>query len=167
MTDEEKTIMERLEQKLGVETAEVLRELIECILDESSDRKDYINNLFHVMKGALGEYLKARYAEANGDPAPDERQHWDTEVEEHFMFRFRDVVFHHDRGGKNHRNARDEALLLLRRAVPGELARSKYELCKAIKGLQPRHLVDPTDSEVDEFFARCMNEYDKYVELDG
>jgi len=142
------------------ELRELVARLVGEILDEATERKDYVEAVFNVMLGALGEHFKARYAEANGDPDPALRAHWDAEVDAHFMFRFDAVVGRRKKGTFDPRKAFDEAMEDLRDAVPRELRRSAHEFAKDFK-LDPKALVPPPDSATDEFLARCQNEFEQ------
>ena len=140
---------------------EYVQELVQETLDEAVRRDKYVDDIVAVLRGALGEYLKARYSEANGDPDPFEREHWDKEVDEHFMFKFNRVVTRRARFGQG--AAFEEALADLRVEVSTTLRWAKAQVASMFK-LDIHKMVDPLDSRVDEFFARASNEFDACFE---
>lgn len=138
---------------------ELVQRVVDELLDEALTRNAFVEDVCNVLRGAIGEYFKARYAEANGDPDPDLRRHWSEEVDEHFRYRFDVVVKKKHRGRYDPTKAFAEAMEDLRSAVPAELGRSAREFAKDF-GRRVNTLVDPPDSATDEFYARCWNEFE-------
>jgi len=133
--------------------------MVEELLDEATYRKDYVNELFYAMKGAIGEYYKARFAEANGDPNPLTREYWDRETDRLFRARFHQRVVVKTKGSFDVRKAFDEAMEDLRDVIPSELEESGREFAEDF-GLDFKKLEYPPDSATDEFLARCHNEFE-------
>lgn len=143
------------------ELRETVARLVEELLDEALRRDDFINKFVNVMKGALGEYLKARYAANNGFAHDAETAHWDKEVDEHFMFRFAQLVIVKTKGQFDVKKAFAEAMEDLTALTPNYLAWAKRKVAevKSFK-LDERTMVEVPDSDVDEFYARCWNEFE-------
>lgn len=146
-------------------TDEKLRELVEQIvgeiLDEATHRKEYVERITDCLSGVLGEHLKARYAANNGFDHDAETIHWDKEVDEHFMFRFARLVSLKTKGKFDPKKAFAEAMEDLAALTPNYLAWAKRKVAevKSFK-LDERTMVEVPDSDVDEFYARCWNEFE-------
>ena len=138
---------------------EFVSRLVEELLDEATYRKDYVEELFHAMKGAMGEYYKARFAEVNGDPNPRTREHWDRETDRLFRSRFHQRVVIKTKGSFDVRKAFDETMEDLRDVIPSELEESGREFAEDF-GLDFEQLEYPSDNVTDEFLARCENEFE-------
>lgn len=137
----------------------LVERVVEELLDEALTRSSFVESVYNVLRGAVGEYFKARYAEANGDPDPALREHWDEEVDEHFRYKFDVIVKKKHRGKYDPQKAFAEAMEELETAIPAELGRSAREFAKDF-GIRVNALVDPPDSVTDEFYARCWNEFE-------
>lgn len=141
---------------------EIVRVMVEELLDEATHRKDYVNDFVNVMRGAMGEYLKARYAEANGFPYHPERVHWDKEVDEHFMFRFNVLAKTKTKGTFDARKAFVEALDDVRDGAGPYLEWAKRKVAEVPEfKLNEKTMEDPPDVALDEFYARCWNEFEQ------
>ncbi len=138
---------------------EIVERMVEELLDEALTRNAYVESLYNVLRGAVGEYYKARYADANGDPDPSLRRHWDEEVDEHFRYRFDILVKKRHRGKYDPEKAFVEAMEELEASLPAELAHSGRVFAKDFN-LRANTLIDPPDSVTDEFKARCWNEFE-------
>lgn len=148
-------------------TDEKLRELVEQmvgeILDEATHRKEYVERIADCLGGALGEYLKARYVANNGFEHDAETVHWDKEVDEHFMFRFARLVGLKTKGKFDPKKAFVEAMNDLSTLTPNYLIWARRKVAEVGKfGLDERTMSDVPDSDVDEFYARCWNEFEKH-----
>lgn len=143
---------------------ELVERMVEELLDEATHRKDYVNDLRNVMRGAMGEYLKARYVETNGFPYHPERIHWDKEVDEHFMFRFDVIVKTKTKGRFEPRKAFLEALDDVRSSAHSYLKWAKRKVAEIPQFmLDEKTMEDPPDEALDEFYARCWNEFEQRI----
>jgi len=137
---------------------EVVRLMVEQLLDEATYRKDYVEGIYNVLYGALGEYYKARYAEANACATQQDIDHWDKEVTNHLDSEFVRCVRRKEKGFKR-MPAFKEALADLHDDVPFLLKWAKNQIVKKCRVADPRVMVDPSDESTDEFFARLENEF--------
>ena len=142
---------------------EIVEQMVEQCLDEAIRRDMYIERVIDVAKGAMGEYFKARYAEANGPRRRSgvlgTQQGWDREVDHRIQFNFKQAVGRTLKGG-DRRKAKDEAMSDLRAMVPSFLAYARIKVAEAF-GIDPDDMVDPTDDPTDEFFSRLENAFDE------
>ncbi len=140
----------------------LIKEYIEEMLDEAIHKRDYIAGITNVLTGALGEYYKARYAEANGQGGSHLVSHWGKEVDNHFRFKFYASVTKATKG-YGQLGAFLEALKEVQASVPSLLRWARSEVSKDF-GLDVRTMQDPSDVVTDEFFARARNEFDECFE---
>jgi len=146
------------------ELREIVQRMVEEILDEAIRRQDYVEGLIDSASGAMGEYFKARYAEANDSKrakaGKGTRQGWDREVSGRLRFNFANATDKTFKGDPH--LAFREAEVELRRAVPRYLEWAKKHVAEAFK-LNPDLMEDPSDASTDEFFAKLKNVFDAIV----
>ncbi len=79
----------------------LLKEYVEELINEAVKRDRYVEDALNALKGAFGEYLKARYAEAN--PARKgvlgTMEGWDKEATKLLKFNLRNAVTRRMKGG--------------------------------------------------------------------
>lgn len=142
---------------------EIVRSMLEELLDEALRRDDYINSLVNDAKGALGEYFKARYAEANAASRRVGREGtaegWDGEAERLLTYGFFMTAATRMRGG-DPRKAFEQVVATLRPFVPKYMMWARKQVSKDF-GIPERELSDPPDAATDEFFARLENLFDE------
>ena len=140
----------------------LIAEVARQILEEAVARDKQVNDLFNAAKGAMGEYFKARYAEANAHlpryGVKGTVEGWDKEASNLVRFRFTQVATRRARG-YNPRSAFDEAMEDLRDLIPSYLEWAKEEVATDFR-INVDKMVDPLDSATDEFFAALANAFD-------
>jgi hypothetical protein len=148
---------------MRLELREVIRQMVESILDEGGRRDAYIDRLVDAMKGAFGEYAKARYAETNvalrRKAGRGTVEGWDRETEDRLVY---DVTSAMARRLKTRdkKKAFEEACAELRELVPHYLRAAKRKVAATFEVDEDR-LSDPPDAVTDEFFARLNNLFDE------
>jgi hypothetical protein len=146
---------------------EIVRGLVEEFLDEALRRDAYIERLYDTAKGALGEYLKARYAEVNAERrragSNGTEAGWDRETDTLLVTGFFSVALKKMKGG-DARKAFAEVIQQLHKLVPVYLRWAKRHVADAFE-LPEKELIDPPDSVTDEFFARLENLFNEAQNL--
>lgn len=142
---------------------EIVRSMVEDLLEEALRRDDYIHSLVDGAKGALGEYFKARYAEANTHKrkvaGAGTTEGWDREVDKLLTYGFFTAAATRMRGG-DPRKAFEQATFELRKLVPWYLRWAKRNVSETFD-VPEDIMIDPSDSVTDEFFARLENIFDE------
>ena len=146
------------------ELHEIIQKIVEEILDEAIRRQDYVEGLVNNASGAMGEYFKARYAQANATKrakaGKGTQQGWDREASSRLHFNFANAADKTFKGDPQLAFA--EAEIELRKMVPRYLNWAKEHVAEAFR-LNPNSMEDPTDASTDEFFATLKNKFDAVV----
>ena len=137
---------------------EIVLRMVEDILEEKFGRRDYIDDLCHVMDGALGEEYKLAYAVENGLATEQDVADWKKEVDDLLRTEFKRCAQAPENGFKR-RRAFVAALSNSRGEAHKMLTLAKYQVAKKFD-VRAKDLVDPSDDVTDEFFARLENEFD-------
>lgn len=144
---------------------DLVRSMVEEILDEALRRDDYVNRLVSVGNGIMGEYFKARYAEANSfrrrSGVLGTSEGWDREVKHRIEFNFKQAVRKRI-GGGDRRKAFDEAMDELRMDVSATLVWARYKVAEAF-GLDESDMSDPVEDPTEELFAMLENAFEEEI----
>ena len=143
------------------ELRELVKQLVDELLDEATYRKDYVEGIYNVLYGALGEHCKARYAEANGCATQQDIDHWDKEVTNHLDSEFVRCVTRKAKGFKR-QSAFEEALDELRGNLPHVLRWAKKQVSKKC-AIDINRLEEPREDLINTFFIRVIVEFEFHI----
>ena len=145
------------------ELRETLAVIVEELLDEAIRRDNYIEGLINAMKGAAGEYFKARYAEVNmfkrRHGTLGTQQGWDKEATNRIHFNFQQAAMRTMKGGSK-RKCFDEAVAEIRIMIPKLLEWAKMTVADDF-GLDKSDMIDTRDSTTDELLTLFENAFDE------